>query len=106
MQFDQLKRREFVTLLGGGAVAWPFVVHAQQPVLPVIGFLSSLGKGDRPNLREGFRRGLSQSGYVEGHNVSIEYRFAENQLDRLPALAAELAQLEQNRPSDIGKSRA
>jgi putative tryptophan/tyrosine transport system substrate-binding protein len=89
MQFGQLRRRKFITLLGD-AVAWPFVAHAQQPLLPVIGFLSSLGKGDRPNLREGFRRGLSESGYVEGHNVSIEYRFAENQPDRLPALAAEL----------------
>ena len=86
--FD-IERRKFITLLGD-AVAWPFVAHAQQPLLPVIGFLSSLGKGDRPNLREGFRRGLSESGYVEGHNVSIEYRFAENQHDRLPALAAEL----------------
>jgi putative tryptophan/tyrosine transport system substrate-binding protein len=83
-----VKRREFITLLGGAA-AWPLTARAQQTV-PVVGFLTSLGQNDRPNLREGFRRGLSEAGFVEGRNVTIEYRFAENQYDRLPALAAEL----------------
>src|SRR5262245_12232681 len=58
--------------------------------MPVVGFLTSLGRDDRPNLRDGFRRGLSEAGFVEGRNVAIEYRFAENQPDRLPALAADL----------------
>src|SRR6478735_7907961 len=84
-----MRRREFISLLGGAAAAWPLAAWAQQDV-SVVGFLTPLGKGDRPNLREAFRRGLSEAGYVEGRNVSIEYRFAENQHARLPALAAEL----------------
>jgi putative ABC transport system substrate-binding protein len=85
-----VRRREFITLLGGAAVAWPLAVNAQPRAMPVIGFLTSLGQNDRPNLREGFRRGLGESGYFEGRNVAIEYRFAENQHARLSALAAEL----------------
>ena len=84
-----MKRREFIAGLAG-ATAWPMVVRAQQP-MPVVGFLTTLGRNERPNLADAFRRGLSETGYVEGRNVSIEYRYAENQHDQLPALVAELA---------------
>ena len=87
-----LKRREFIALLGGAAAAaWPVGVWAQRSALPVIGFLHAVSLvGFTERLRD-FRLGLKDAGYVEGENVTIEYRWAENQLDRLPALAAELA---------------
>src|SRR5262245_21420154 len=89
MQFDQLRRREFITLLGGAA-ALPVAARAQQQGVPVIGFLSSRTPREAASDLAAFRRGLGQTGYFEGKNIAMEYRSAEGQYDRLPALAAEL----------------
>lgn len=84
-----MRRREFITLLGGAAATWPAAARAQQ-AMPVVGFLHSSTPGSARDSVAGFLRGLSETGYVEGRNAAIEYRFAENQSGRLPALAAEL----------------
>src|SRR5258706_7308825 len=87
---DWLQRREFITLLGGAVATWPLAARAQQPAMPVIGWLDPTTADAGADRLRVFRQGLKDTGYVEGDNVAIVYRFAENQVDRLPELAAVL----------------
>ena len=87
-----MRRREFITLLGGAAVAWPITVRAQQSVMPVIGFMSGRSPEDSAHLLAAFRQGLNEMGFAEGQNVVIEFRWARGQYDHLPALATELVE--------------
>ena len=89
-----MKRREFVKFLGGAAMVWPFVARAQQPAMPVIGFLSSRSPGESNGVVAAFRQGLREAGFVEGQNLAIEFRWAEGRYDRLSALAADLVRLQ------------
>jgi putative ABC transport system substrate-binding protein len=87
-----IKRREFITLLGGAGAAWPLAARAQQPAMPVIGYLSSLTQSDSVTFDAAFRRGLSDMGYAEGQRVTVEYRWITDRYDPLPAMAADLVQ--------------
>ena len=106
-----MRRREFITALGGAATVWPLAVRAQQPAVPVVGFLRSSSLADSRDLVTAFREGLRETGFVEGQNVAIEYRYADNQLDRLPVLVAELlrrpvAMIVGNTPSALAAKAA
>jgi putative tryptophan/tyrosine transport system substrate-binding protein len=85
-----LERRDFITLFGGAAAAWPLAARAQQPAMPVIGFLSSVSQAKTRHMVAAFQRGLGEAGYVDGRNLAIEYHFADGQYDRLPAWASEM----------------
>src|SRR5215469_11334012 len=85
-----MRRRDFIRAIAGSSVAWPVVARAQQPTMPGIGYLGATTTNERPERLRAFRRGLGETGFTEGQNVSIEYRWAEGQYDRFPELALDL----------------
>jgi putative ABC transport system substrate-binding protein len=87
---EAMRRRDFIKAVAGSAMTWPLAAHAQQPAMPVVGFLGSRSPDDSADLVAAFRAGLSETSFVENRNVIIEYRWAEDQYDRLPMLAADL----------------
>src|SRR5262245_66145469 len=96
-----MRRREFITLLAGAAVGWPLVVRAQQPSMPMVGFMSTLSPESISGPVAGFHQGLRETGYREGQNLTIEYRWAQGHYDRLPELAADLVR---RRVAEIGRA--
>ena len=88
-----MRRREFITLLGGAAATWPLAAQAEQVAMPVIGFLAGPSAGGSRSTLAGFRQGLREAGYIEGQNVHIAFRWAEGRYDRFPEMAAELVSL-------------
>jgi putative ABC transport system substrate-binding protein len=92
-----MRRREFITLLGGVAAAWPLAARAQQPVVPVVGFVHTASPSDASHFVAAFRQGLKETGLVEGQNVAVEFRWAERHHDRLPELYADLVRQQRSR---------
>ena len=97
-----MRRRDFIALLGGEACAWPLAARAQQPAMPVIGFMSSRSPEDSAHLIEAFRRGLREGGFIDGENVAIELRWARGDYSRLPTLATDLVSRRVNVISALG----